>query len=329
MQKVAVIGAGGMGKRHSEIYEKLPNAELVAVCDVQLESANELAAIYRAAAFDDVKKMLEEVEVDVVDICVPTSLHLDYIKTAAAAGKHVCCEKPLARTSGQAQEAVRVCEEAGVVLFVAQVLRWFPEFRKLRDLISSGSIGAPVMVRTSRAGKHPQGWDNWFSDPKRSGGVVMDLIIHDFDWLRWCFGAVKRVYARGTIESSVSNTSYALVTLRFESGVIAHVEGSWMKPAGFKVDVEVAGTDGLLSYSNADAVPIALELRDKDGGAATTIIPVSPSDVSPYYLELEHFVTCLEEGRQPDVTPEDGVEAVRVAEAALRSIATGHPVALG
>ena len=328
MQRVAVIGTGTMGRVHAEAYVRMPNAELVAVCDTSHDAAEQLAAEHSVAAFTSMKSLLAGVEIDVVDICTPTHTHLEYIKAAAAAGKNICCEKPLARTTGQALEAVRVCEEAGIVLFVAQVLRWFPEFRKLHDMIEAGAVGKPVVVRTSRCSAYPRGTDDWFADMKRSGGVALDMIIHDYDWLRWCFGKVRRVYARGLYEANIPLTDYALVTLRFEGGVIAHVEGNWARPGGFIAAVEVAGTEGLLSFSNTESVPLTIELKAKGEATAGVTVPESPTNVNPHYLELEHFIDCLEEGRKPDVGPEDGLEAVRIGEAALRSISTCRPVAL-
>lgn len=317
-----------MGRTHAEAYAALPNAELVAVCDARRESALELASSHGAQACADLAEALERFEIDVVDICTPTPTHLDYIKTAAAAGKSVCCEKPLARTIGHAQEAIRVCREAGVTLFVAHVLRWFPEFRKLRDLVAEGAVGEPVIARTSRGAPYPRGVGDWFADVKQSGGVVLDMVIHDFDWLRWLFGKVKRVYARGLYESGIPHIDYALITLRFESGVIAHVEANWARPSGFLATAEVAGTEGLVSFSSAESVPLVIERRAADGERAGVTVPESPTSVSPYHAELEHFIECLETGRETDVRPEDGLEAVRIGEAALRSIGTGQPVAL-
>jgi predicted dehydrogenase len=325
MQKVAVIGGGTMGRTHAGAYAKMPNAELVAICDIAPEAAEALAGKHSVPAFSSLDKALAEVEIDVVDVCTPTSTHLEWIKAAAAKGKNICSEKPLGRTTGQAMEAVRVCEEAGVTLFIAHVVRWFPEFRKLHDLIAAGTVGDVAIVRTSRAGTFPGGW---FADAKMSGGVVLDLTIHDFDWLQWCFGKVRRVYARGLYESHVNGADYALVTLRFECGVIAHVESCWARPSGFETSVEVAGSKGLLSFSSKDSTPLTVELKAKVGAETGVIVPESPTSVDPYYLELEHFITCLEEGRTPDVTPQDGLNAVRVGEAALRSITTGQPVAL-
>lgn len=325
MQKVALIGAGTMGRTHAAAYVKMPGAQLVAVCDERAEAADAAAESYSCAAYYKIETLLAEAEADVIDVCTPTPSHLDVIKKAAAAGRNVICEKPLARTTGQAMEAVRVCKEAGVRLFVAHVLRWFPEFRKLHDLVCSGAVGDVAMVRTARCGGSPPGW---FADPKLSGGVVLDLIIHDFDWLRWTFGAAQRVYALGLSDAAKTGKDHALVTIRFENGVIAHVEGSWSRPGGFETSVEIAGSAGLLSFSSSESAPLTMQIKSPEGEQTGVTVPESPTGTDPYYRELEHFIGCLENGAEPEVTAEDGMEAVRLAEGALRSIATDRPVVL-
>lgn len=328
MQKVAVIGAGGMGGRHAAAYADIPNAELVAICDAQSDRAEELAKKHSVKAYSDLEKLLADIDVDIIDICTPTTTHLENIRIAAAAGKHISSEKPLERTVSSAAEAVRVCREAGVTLFVAHVLRWFPEYRTLHDLIKNGAVGETVEVRTSRGGRAPHGFGDWFGNLKMSGGVILDLIIHEFDWLRWCYGDVKRVYARGLADAGIPFTDYALITLRFENGVIAHVEGQWTRPSGFVTSVEVAGTEGLLNFANSESVPLVIERREKEGSQPSVIVPESPVSINPYRLELQHFIDCLEEGKEPDVKPEDALEAVKIAEAALKSVKTGQPVTL-
>ncbi|NLN76331.1 MAG: Gfo/Idh/MocA family oxidoreductase [Armatimonadetes bacterium] len=328
MQRVAVIGAGTMGRTHASIYASLPNAEVVAICDLRLEAAQEIAETHSARAFANLEEALNEVEIDLVDICTPTPTHLDHIKTAAAAGKNISCEKPLARTISQAMEVQRICEEAGVTLFAAHVVRWFPEYRRLKAIIDSGAIGETVMVRTMRGGMLHGGVGNWFTNLQMSGGAVLDLIIHDFDWLRWCYGRIRRVYAKGLYAAQIPGKDHTLVTLRFDSGVIAHIEGNWARPDKFCTSVEVAGTEGLLSFSSTDSMPLVIKHRSSDGTTSTTSVPDFVATRTPYHLELEHYINCLEQGITPDVTAEDGVEAIRICEAALKSISTGEPITL-
>src|SRR5690606_8031401 len=131
---------------------------------------------------------------------------------AAAAGKHVFCEKPISISIEDAKAMVEACEKAGVTLMVGHVLRFFPEYDAARDAVAGGRLGDPKVIRATRASAFPTwGSDNWFADESRSGGPIVDLIIHDIDWIRWTFGEVQRVYAKRT-------ERYALVTLRLESG---------------------------------------------------------------------------------------------------------------
>ncbi len=327
MQRVAVIGAGKIGRTHAEAYAAISNAELVAICDSRVDAAQELADELCVAAVTDAGKLLKEYEIDAVSICTPTPTHLEMIKAAAAAGKHIACEKPLARTISQAMEADRICEEAGVTLFVAHVVRWFPEYSRLKALVDSGAIGETVEVRASRQSRTPFRPDNWLTNVQNSGGAVLDLMIHEFDWLRSVYGDVRKVYARGLYNAGIPETDYALVTLRFDSGVIAHVEGSWQRPNGFAMCMEIAGTEGLLEYRSDLSSALVIETKGKDGQPGHTTRE-NCEFVNPYQLELQHFVDCLENGTSPLVTGKDGVEAVRIAEAALRSITTGDPVTL-
>jgi len=330
MQKIALIGAGGMGANHADCYAQIEDAGLVAVMDIRPDAAASLAARHNARAYLDAEEMLREEDIDAVDVCTPTPWHIDYIKMAAAAGKHVVTEKPFCRTLEQCAEAIEACERAGVTLFVAQVLRWFPEFGRAHELVKSGAVGSPAVVRTTRGGGFPRAWNNWFGNFEWSGGVILDLIIHDFDWLLWTFGPAERVFAMGMAFEGVPETDYALVTIRFAGGVIGHVEGSWATPGPFRVAFEVAGDQGLISYSNAEAASLTISRKPTEGGQQGPAVPVpsSPSAASPYYKELQHFIDCLETDRTPEVTPQEAAAAVALSLAALESVRTGAPVRL-
>ncbi|HLJ54293.1 MAG TPA: Gfo/Idh/MocA family oxidoreductase, partial [Chthonomonadaceae bacterium] len=218
----------------------------------------------------------------------------------------------------------------GILLFVAHVVRFFPEFAQARRQVQAGAVGAPAAVRTRRGGAMPRGWNDWYGKYDLSGGCILDLMIHDFDWLRWTFGEVERVYAIGLTSRRLPDLDYALVTLRFVSGAIGHVEGTWADPGGFKVAIEIAGDKGLLDYNfnQPTGVPFQAALAGGDGPRAGVALPESPVSVSPYQLELQHFVHCVEAGTSPSITPADGAAAVRIATAAIESIETGKPVML-
>jgi predicted dehydrogenase len=280
--------------------------------------------------------MLEETQPDVVDVSVPTPFHLDYVRRALAAKpKGIVVEKPMARTVAECDEMIHLTSSAGVPLFVAQVLRWFPEFAKAREQVQAGAVGEPAVIRTRRGGPFPRGWNNWYGKTEMSGGVLLDLIIHDFDWLLWTFGPVERVFAKGIAAKPGApaevDKDYALVTLRFKSGAMAHVEGTWADPGGFKAYFEIAGTDGLLEsgFTMPPMPPFVAALESADTTRQAVPTPESPLAVSPYQQELAHFLECLEAGKTPAVLPEEGMAAVRIAEAAAESVRTGRAVTIG
>jgi UDP-N-acetylglucosamine 3-dehydrogenase len=335
MFRVALVGAGGMAGMHASCYTAIPNAELVGVMDIRPEAAQALADRHGARPFTDFDKMLTETHPDVVDVCCPTPWHVDYICAAAArAGelglRGLSTEKPMARTLADCQRMIAAAELADIPLFVAQVVRFFPEFALAKRQVDAGAVGKPAAIRTRRGGHMPRAWNDWYGDFARSGGCVLDLIIHDFDWLRWTFGEVERVYARGLGASKLPGYDYALVTLRFRSGAIGHVEGTWNDPGGFKVTLEIAGDEGLLEYNfnQPTGIPFRSAVSGGDEQRAAVAVPESPTGMNPYEAELQHFLDSLELGVPPSISPRDGMEAVRIALAALESIETGKPVTL-
>ncbi|HLE14421.1 MAG TPA: Gfo/Idh/MocA family oxidoreductase, partial [Anaerolineales bacterium] len=192
--RVGIVGVGFMGTTHAAGWEET-GAQLAGMAAETVEAAQQLAGQYEVKNYPDLAAMLPDV--DVVDICTPTHLHLEMVLQAAAAGKHVVCEKPLARTVNQCREMLAACRQAGVQLLVAHVVRYFPEYALARRLVAEGQIGRPGVLRLTRGSyrpKKPEG--NWFLDEEKSGGILMDLMIHDYDYARWIAGEVESVYAR-------------------------------------------------------------------------------------------------------------------------------------
>jgi predicted dehydrogenase len=328
MQRVAIVGAGGMGGLHGRAYREMMNAQPVAVMDVRREAAEFLAKSLDAEAYTDFDRLLERKDINVIDVCTPTPWHKEYVVRALEAGKHVVVEKPMARTLQDCKEMIAAAEKAGTTFMVAHVLRFFPEFATAKDLIDKGAVGKPAVVRTTRGGGYPHASNDWFGKFEWSGGVILDLIIHDFDWLRWTFGDAERVFAKGLIDRNIKHADYALVTIRFKSGVIAHVEGTWMNPTGFTVKFEVAGDRGLIEFSNKTSAPLVVARTKSGDEKAGVPIPESPTIQNPYFQELQHFIDCIESGTKPMITPYDGMRAVEIALAAIQSVQTGKPVNL-
>jgi predicted dehydrogenase len=320
---VGIIGSGGMGNWHAARWRALP-VELAGFYDSDRERAVTLSAAYGGQAFASIEALLAGS--DIVDICTPPTEHAAAVLAAAQAGRHVVCEKPIARHLADAHALIAACEAAGVRLFVAHVVRFFPEFARAKEVVDSGALGRLGVVRSVRGGA-PPGHSGWFADVAQSGGVILDVAIHDIDYMRWLCGDVVRVFARGLTFRGLA-VDHALIALRFANGAIGHIESSWAFPAGnFRTFVELAGSDGRLLHDSDVARPLSVQYH---AGAAPTSATAAgdpaPLDDDPYFRELQHFLSALDSGAAFLVTPHDALAALRVALAALESLRTGRPV---
>lgn len=332
--RVAIVGSGHMAQTHSRGWAKIGEAQIAGFLDRDSAHGEKLAGELGVPCVSDWNTMLARLEPDIIDICTPTPAHKELAVAAAKAGRNVFLEKPMARTLADCDEIIAAVEQTGITLMVGHVVRFFPEYAAAKRMIDDGAVGEPAAIRCARLSAHPRGSvSNWYAEPKESGGVVLDMIIHDFDWMRWCFGEVERVFAKGLYGKSEYQGSldYGLVTLKFKSGALGHVCGSWAHTGGFRTTFEVCGDAGMLDHDSAKSVPLTIGLRQSNaGGAAGVTVPESPLFAldDPYYRELRHFVDCISQKRQPSVTLSDARAAVRIALAALESIQTGKPVKL-
>jgi predicted dehydrogenase len=334
MKQVGIVGAGLTGGMHAERWVQLRSdrggdLELAGFHTRTPAHAQVAADRYGGRAFPSLQAMLAEV--DIVDICTPTPTHKDLVLAAAAAGKDILCEKPMARNLRDAAEMIAASESAGVRLFMAHVVRFFPEYARAKELLDGGLLGRPGIIRTVRGGNFPApDTPNWYVDFEQGGAVILDMLIHDIDYARWCFGDMTRVFARGLTFSDVEDADHVLLAARFKNGAIGHLEGSWAFPPGnFRTRLEIAGDGGLLEVDSLDCPPFQVLLK-QEGTALAAGVPVPetslhPTD-DPYYREIAHFVTCLESGEEFLVTPQDGLEALRIALAAIESLRTSQPI---
>lgn len=326
--KIGLIGAGFIGHIHANAYAKLSEAKVVAVTDLDLGRAQEIADMLGARVVASAAELMADPEVEAVDICVPTPYHCELVLAAAAAHKHVLCEKPIARTLEQADQMIAACRAAGVTFMVGHVMRWEPTAEKAREVVESGVLGQVKLVRMTLGGSFPTwGWGNWFADEAKSGGPFLDSVIHDFDWINAQFGPVERVYARRMCPGRLEKGDYGLVIMRMKNGMMAHVEALWNAPQGFPFEdkYEIAGLEGLYEYGEYRP-PVDLWLAGQDGeGRHVTEAPLT---LDAFAEEIRHFVHCCETGAAPRVTLAEAREAVRIALAAIESAATGQPVQL-
>ncbi len=323
---VALIGCGFIGGVHARAWSKVRGAKLVAAVDIIGGRAKKLAADYRVPHWlTDYTKALDMEEVDIVDVCTPTYTHAEIAIAAAKSGKHVLVEKPIALRLRDADEMVAAARRAGVKFMVAHCLRFWPEYVEAKRLVESGAIGEPRIARAYRLSPFPE-WALWHKDRRLSGGVFVDMSIHDVDFLRWALGEVEEVFARGgTLRTPDATThDYTHAILKFRSGAIAYVEGSWIQPPGFPFTtyLEIVGTRGMLTVDNRSPAAL-LAFRPSAPPAVYT-----PFEEDAYDREIRHFYECVAKDLEPAVPGEEARRTLEVALAALKSVDEGKPVRL-
>jgi len=322
--RIGLLGGGGMASTHLRSLLRMPDAQVMGVSAPLVDPAvSDLCARAGIPVKDDRSWLLTGCDLDAVVIATPTDSHAELIAQAAEAGLDVFCEKPLARTTAEARAAVEGCRQAGVKLAVGHVVRYFAAYSRIRHAVVQGEIGPPGLATCRRVSGPPSGAREWYGDPQRSGGVIMDMGVHDLDWLRWCLGPVTRLSA---IQSPLAPGSVAMITLRHAGGALSHVQLSWMDPKGFATAVEVSGPGGLLRHDSRDSQ--ALQVDGWPGAAAPDAgrDDGTVGDDDPYLAELTDAVAWWSGGPPPRCRAEDGVAAVALAEAALRSALLREPV---
>lgn len=322
MLKVAVIGLGKMGQRHADAWHSLDGTELVALVGRDENKLSPLLSKWDTAYFANIQSLLEKEDIDVLDICLPSFLHYETITAAIQMQDQlaIVCEKPLCLTGEQAEEIQALSAQKQAQIFVGHTLRFDPEYSALRTRVLEGAVGEPGVVRLSRKTAFPGGW---FADPTKSGGIMMDLGIHDLDWLMWTFGDVERVMARHITKSAFE---YALITVRMKSGVLAHIELSWGADR-LQSAVEVAGKEGLLVASNENKE--AIKVHQFNASSGKGYLSADLIGESPIVRQLKHFRDCIQEGITPVISLHDAVQSVKVVEAAITSAQLGQAIHMG
>lgn len=326
--RIGIVGSGFMGSVHAQAWSRLP-VTIAGITSLDHDKAQALATQFNTSAYESFDELLNDV--DVVDICTPTYLHHEMALVAARAKKHIVCEKPLALNAATAREIVDIASQMGVKLLVGHVVRFFPEYAQAKSIVEQGQIGKVAVVRLTRCSFKPARGtvDSWFHDISKSGGMMLDLMIHDFDYARWLAGEVISVYAKNIANRFADvPADYALAILTHASGAITHVEGGWIYPAPmFRTSLEIAGSHGLIEHPAASSTPLGFYLHKTSEDMPTIAVPTSPLSEDPYSVQIRHFYNVLSgHDDQERITAEDGFEAVCIAQAAIESARSGKPV---
>ena len=308
---VAVIGCGSWGRNHARVYKELQRSALLAVADVNESVAEEVGEMYNVDWYKDPDKVFDRPDIEAVSICTPSVTHADIALTAIKAGKHVLVEKPMTDTIDEAESLIRVAETQGVYLTVGFVERFNPAVNETVKKVSGGEIGDVILAHARRVSRRPL----------RIGdvGVIKDLAIHDIDIVNQLFRSeAKEVFATaGNIAHQFED--YANIIVRFEGNRNAFVETNWLTPRKVRRLI-VTGTKGLI---NVEYITQEITIENNQG-----IYQPFIENKEPLWLELDGFVGSILEDRQPQPTGLDGLKALRICEAALKSAKTGRVVSV-
>lgn len=326
---IGVIGLGRMGRVYGSFVAGVAGARLVAVADPQptvraaFADQNDVARVY-----GDYHELLADPDVQGVIVVTPTHTHREVVTAAAEAGKAIFCEKPTALTLAETDAMLAAVAQAAVMFQVGFMRRFDQHYAAAYERIQAGAIGEPVAIKS--IGRDPFRTSLEFADPAVSGGLIVDMAIHDFDGLRWLMGdEVERVYAESASLvypelTTVGDVDNAFINVRFQRGALGHVEVSRTAHYGYDIRATVIGSKGTLEIGYLQETAVLLLNRE---GVHHDVVPHFPERFGPAYTaQIAHFIDCLRQGVPPRVTAADARAALQVALAATRSQHEGRLV---
>lgn len=310
--RVAVVGIGFWGRNHVRVFRELPQTELVGICDINAERVSALAKELEIEGYTDSNQLLKRNDLDAVTICTWTTTHAEEATKALNAGKHVLIEKPIASTVPEAKKIVELAKRKQLHLMVGFIERFNPGVQRVKEAINEGKIGTLVSATARRVSQ-------W---PERIGdiGVVKDTAIHDIDVMRYLFGEDPvTVYAKVGNLRHKRFEDYAQIMLSFKQNRTAFIETNWLTPYKTR-NLIVTGSEAIISLDYLTQ-KVTIET------AGQTLTPRYEWQ-EPLKLELQHFADSILNNKEPQVTGEDGLKALIIAEAALKSTQNNKAVLL-
>jgi len=317
-----------MGAGHGATLKKNPRAKVVAVIETNPEKLRSVTEgnIERSGAdnllegvhlYKSLAEMQGKEQVDCLVVSLPTYQHREFTVQALQAGLHVVCEKPMALALRDCDAMIEAAEKHSRQLFVAQCIRFWPEYEALKRIVDSGELGKPISFLFRRVSAPPfwAGPQSWFADPQKSGGCVFDLHVHDVDFVHHLLGRPNSVFSQGIFNSRGGNEA-VMTQYNFDSGVICCAEGSWIYPAGFKMAYTAVFENAKLEYDSNLSPSLSLTRK---GATAVETMPVPPGD--GYEHEFAYFIECLEAHTAPEkILPQSARQSIEIALAEVRSM---------
>lgn len=329
MVRVAIVGLGFMGKTHLGIYSRLDNAEVTAICDIQIRQMDlgnlqaggniQTAAAHidlsKVGKYTDLDEMLRSGGFDVVDVTLPTYLHADAAIKALKAGYHVFCEKPMALDDGECRRMIQSIRETGKLFSVGQCLRYWPAYSAVKKMIDDRTYGRVIAAEFARFSTPPVwAWDNWLLDGNRSGGAALDLHIHDVDTMLHFFGKPRSVRSSGILEKD-GHFSHISSVYGYDDMVVT-AAGGWRCSKTFNFNMR--------AFYVMEKATVEMDFSKNP---ALTVFPLDGEKFSPrlpdgdgYFYELQDFVAGVEKGKLSGlVTADSAAESVHLCLEEIRS----------
>jgi len=324
--RAGVIGLGAMGRHHVRVYNDLPSVQLAAVADVSPDAVNRMVGQFGIEGFTDIDRCLEQADLDLVSIVVPTSLHYAVVLKAIARGIHVLVEKPIASTVDEAHDMIDAARAANVRLMVGHIERFNPAIIELKRRLHQ--VGTIFQVSARRVGPFP--------DRIRDVGVVVDLATHDIDAMNFILDSpVESLYAQTAQRIHTSHEDMVLGTLRFANGAIGALDVNWLTATKIR-QLTVAGSGGtfiadyltqdLAFFENGSMTSDWQDFRQLQKISEGNAIRYAFKKEEPLKAELGAFVQAIASDRPVPSTPEDATAALSIAEALIESGRTGEIV---
>jgi len=322
--RAGIVGAGFIANAHAGAYSATPGVSVAAIADGNPVKAERLAARHSASALTTLDDVLAA-GVDVVSICTPTPTHCELVLAALDAGVSVLCEKPIAYSLADADRMIAAADAAKGMLMVGHVSRFEPEHARARQVIASGAVGELQLSSQTITASAPQ-WSEggWLHDHSQSGGPIMDLAIHSFDYLAWVHGSTPQRVTALAADTAAGPSTYALITVRMADGSVATIEASWAHPSahGFHLITEIAGSAGRLSWTY-EGVTLGT-IVDRDGSSSR----FDPLADRGFRSEIATFAAAVRNGAPSPITAREARVALATAVAATESVRMERPVAV-
>ena len=325
MVNIAIIGSGFVADIHASIYKRIDTVKIVAFSDIVKERAKSLAQKYGSRYYTNNEEIFSNEKIDCIDICTPPFAHAELAIKAAEHKKHILTEKPIALSIEEAERAIEAIDKNGVKAMSGHVLRFWPEYMKTKDILDNGELGKPLNVACHRLIVTPD-WNpsRWWIDENKSGGVAVEVLIHDLDILIWFLGNPKYIIAQGNYNKNIGGFFHMTASLGFSNDAIALAEAGWgfMGTFPFTAVLRILCENGVIEWQlragkNVEDRPYSpLIIYKKDGSKCFPQVITEDA----FFLELKYFIDCIENNREIEKsTFNDAKSALELALAAKKS----------